>query len=278
MFSHSRINAFKQCPKMYQYKYIDNLEPIGDSEELNLGKAFHRGIELNSVNELAKELDEDDYFSSEENETNKVIALAMVEAFLKKFPNHNEGKVEHEVHIETNICGEENDFQMYADAIKEVEGGLILREYKTASRIDSVYLDKLEFNDQISRYCYVIEKHYKKPIIGIEYYIAKKPLLRQKQSESLEQYRARLVERLMEDDNIVYVNLHRTKEQIQESFEDMKFDINNINNTHRFTQNLSNCSCYGGCPYLNLCCKKEDAMLLYVKREENDENDETTKE
>ena len=278
MFSHSRINCFKQCPKMYQYKYIDNLEPIGDSEALNLGKAFHRGIELNSVNELAKELDEDDYFSSEENETNKVIALAMVEAFLTKFPNHNEGKVEHEVHIETNICGEEKDFQLYADAIKEVEGGLILREYKTASRIDSVYLDKLEFNDQISRYCWAIQKEYKKPIIAIEYYIAKKPLLRQKQSETVEQYRARLVERLMEDDNIVFVTLHRTQEQIQEAYEDMKYDINNIKHCNRFTQNLSNCSTYGGCPYISLCCKKEDAMLLYKLREENDDNDETTEE
>lgn len=278
MFSHSRINCYKQCPRMYKYKYIDRLEPIGDTDALNLGKAFHRGIELDSVDELAKELDSDDYFTSEQNETNKVIVLAMVEAFLKKFPNHNKCNVKHEVHIETNICGEEKDFQLYADAIVEVEGGLILREYKTASRIDSVYLDKLEFNDQISRYCYVIEKEYNKPVIGIEYYIAKKPLLRQKQSESLEQYRARLVERLMEEDNIVFINLHRTKEQLEEAYEDMKFDINNINNTRRFTQNLSNCSVYGGCPYINLCCKKEDAMLLYIKREENDENDETTEE
>ena len=116
MFSHSRINCFKQCPKMYQYKYIDNLEPIDDNEALNLGKAFHRGIELNSVNELAKELDEDDYFSSEENETNKVIALAMVEAFLTKFPNHNEGKVEH---VTSNDIDE--DQQHHGDGPDEQE-------------------------------------------------------------------------------------------------------------------------------------------------------------
>lgn len=277
MFSHSRINCFKECPKKYEYKYIDNLEPIDDNKALNIGKAFHRGIELNSVDELAKELDEDEYFSDEKNETNKIIALAMVESFLKKFPNHNEGNIQHEVHIETNICGNEKDFQIYADAIKEVEEGLILREYKTTSKIDDLYLDKLEFNDQISRYCYVIEKEYKKPVIAIEYYIAKKPLLRQKQNETIEQYRNRLVERLMEDNNIVSITLQRTKEDIEEAYEDLKYDINNIKNTSRFTRNLSNCSVYGGCPYMNLCCKRKDSMLLYKQRKEDD-NNETTKE
>lgn len=277
MFSHSRINCFKECAKKYEYKYIDNLEPIDDNKALNIGKAFHRGIELNSVNDLAKELDEDEYFSDEKNETNKIIALAMVESFLKKFPNHNEGNIQHEVHIETNICGNEKDFQIYADAIKEVEEGLILREYKTTSKIDDLYLDKLEFNDQISRYCYVIEKEYKKPVIAIEYYIAKKPLLRQKQNETIEQYRNRLVERLMEDNNIVSITLQRTKEDIEDAYEDLKYDINNIKNTKRFTKNLSNCSVYGGCPYMNLCCKRKDSMLLYKQRKEDD-NNETTKE
>ena len=272
MYSHSRINCFKQCPKMFEYKYKENLEPIEEKSHLLLGKMFHRGIELGSAYELSKELDESDEYSTQDDENNKVIALAMVEAFFNKFPDHNEGKIQHEVYLETNICGEEKDFCMYADAIKETDEGLILREYKTASRVDDAYIEKLKFNDQISRYCYVIERELKKPVIKIEYYIAKKPLLRQKQSETIEQYRTRLVERLMEDDNIVFLTLTRTKEDIEEAYEDLKYDIKTIENTTRYTKNLSSCSSYGTCPYLDLCCKKENCMLLY-KRKENDDND-----
>lgn len=267
MFSHSRINCFKQCPKMFEYKYVQHLYPLETSGALNLGKAFHRGIELNSPDELAKELDENDYFT-EENETEKVIAIAMVEAFLKRFPNHNEGNVEHEVHIEIPIDGE--IFQMYADAIIDNGNSITLREYKTASRIDGTYIDKLKFNDQISRYCLAIEKYYNKPVNKIEYYIVKKPLLRLKNNETLEQYRARLVDKIMEDDSIVYEELSRTKEDLEEAYEDLKYDINTIKNTTRYTKCLNSCSTYGVCPYINLCCKQQDADLLYEKREEEE--------
>lgn len=269
MMSHSRINCFKQCPKMFEYKYIKHLFPLESSGALNLGKAFHRGIELNSAEDLAKELDESDYFT-EENETEKVIALAMVEAFLKRFPNHNTPDVQHEVHIEIPIGDE--IFQMYADALKITEKGIILREYKTASRIDVAYIDKLKFNDQISRYCVAIEKFYNKPVIGIEYYIVKKPLLRLKSNESLEQYRERLVERIMDEDSIVFVELSRTKEDLQETYDDLVYDIDVIKNTTRYTKCLNSCSTYGVCPYLSLCAKEPDADLLYIVKEEK-END-----
>lgn len=272
-FSHSRINCFKTCPKMFDYKYNQHLFPIdGDSTSLILGKAFHRGIELGDVNELEKELDNNQDFLNEGDETNKVIVLAMVEAFFNKFPNHNEGNVKHEVEIKTNFNG--NEFIMYADAIVDEPDGLILREYKTASRIDDIYINKLEFNDQITRYCLAIEKTLGKKVKKIEYYVAKKPLLRQKNGETLEQFRERLVEKISEDqESIQYFELTRTKEQLEEEEQDLIYDMNMINNTTRYTKNLSACSCYGKCPYLNLCMKEKDAILLYEVREEEDRNE-----
>lgn len=272
-FSHSRINTYKTCPKMFDYKYNQHLFRIdGDSTSLILGKAFHRGIELGNVEELEKELDDNNDFLDENAETNKVIVLAMVEAFFNKFPHHNEGNVKHEVEIKTEFGG--NEFIMYADAIVEEPDGLILREYKTASRIDATYIDKLEFNDQISRYCLAIEQELGKKVKKIEYYVAKKPLLRQKNGETLEQFRERLVEKITEDEeSIQYFELHRTKEQLEEEKEDLIYDMNVINNTKRYTKNLSACSCYGNCPYLNLCMKEKDAELLYEVKEEEERNE-----
>ena len=270
-FSHSRINTFKQCPKLFDYKYNQNLVKIdGDSESLMLGKAFHRGIELGDVNKLEQELDNNEDFMTEENETNKVIVLAMVEAFFNKFPHHNDGDVKHEVKIETQFGG--HDFIMFADALVEEPDGFILREYKTASRIDKTYIDKLKFNDQISRYCLAIEQVYGKRVKKIEYYVAKKPLLRLKQNETLEQFRQRLVEKISEDEeSIQYFELGRTREQLDEEFEDLIYDMNTIESTNRYTKNLSACSCYGNCPYLELCMKEKDALLLYEVREDENE-------
>ena len=270
LFSHSRINCFKQCPKLFDYKYNKHLSRIdGDSNSLIMGKAFHRGIELGDVNKLEKELDEKEEFMTDENETNKVIVLAMVEAFFNKFPNHNEGDVKHEVEIRTTFGNHE--FIMYADAIVDEPDGIILREYKTASRIDSVYVDKLKFNDQITRYCLAIEKEFGKRVKKIEYYVAKKPLLRLKQNETLEQFRQRLVEKISEDEeSIQYFELERTREQLDEELTDLIYDMDTITKTTHYTKNLSACSCYGTCPYLELCMKEKDAELLYEVKEDEE--------
>ena len=270
LFSHSRINTYKTCPKMFDYKYNKHLYKIdGDSNSLIMGKAFHRGIELGDIGKLEQELDSNEDFMSDENETNKVIVLAMVEAFFNKFPNHNEGDIKHEVEIKTNFGG--HDFIMYADAIVEEPDGYILREYKTASRIDSTYIDKLKFNDQISRYCLAIEQELGKPVKRIEYYVAKKPLLRLKQNETLEQFRNRLVEKITEDEeSIQYFELSRTREQLDEELTDLIYDMDTITKTTHYTKNLSACSCYGTCPYLELCMKEKDAELLYEVKEEDE--------
>ena len=132
------------------------------------------------------------------------------------------------------------------------------------------YVYKLDFNDQISRYYYMAKKEGLK-IHGIKYYVVKKPLLRQKKNESVEQYRERLVERIMEEDSIFYTEIHRTPEQISECIEDTKYDIEVIKNTTRFTKNLCACSMYGTrCPYMDLCRGIKDAELLFDRKEDED--------
>ena len=279
MYSHSRINCFKQCPKMYEYKYIRRLNPIEESSSLFIGSGFHKCIELNDVNAALKWMDEESEKNintiSDSVETDKIIAAAMGEAFLKKYPDHNKGNVKHEVHFVHKLPNGE-EFQLYLDGLVETDEGYYIREYKTSSRVDETYIDKLKFNDQISRYWCIIEKELDKPILGVDYYVAKKPLLRQKKTESLEQYRERLVERLMEDDNIINIKLTRTREEIDEAYQDLIYDIDVINKATRYTKVLSSCTAYGRCPYMDLCMGNEDALVNFIEKEE-DNNDITRK-
>lgn len=268
MYSHSRINCFKQCPMLFKYKYIDKLVPLGaDTKPLSMGKAFHVGIENCSSQAALDYMNNDEYFMSQENENDKVIVLAMVDAFLKRFP---EAKTwEHEKYM-TGKMIEDNDFQLYIDGLEKHGDGYYIIELKTASRVDQTYIDKLDFNDQISRYYYMAEQNGYK-ILGIKYYVVKKPLLRQKQSESIEQFRQRLVDKIMEEDSIYYTLIERTPEQIDDCIKDTIYDMQTIENTTRFTKNLTACSCYGTCPYIDLCRGVKDAILLFDRKDDDED-------
>jgi len=46
MYSHSRLSTFEQCPKKFEFKYIDKIKTIGKSIEALLGFAIHSVLEL----------------------------------------------------------------------------------------------------------------------------------------------------------------------------------------------------------------------------------------
>lgn len=271
MFSHSRINCFKQCPMLYKYKYIDKLVPLdADNKNLSMGKAFHYGVEKQSSEEALKMMESDTFFMSEETETLKVVVCAMVDAFLQKYPESKTWIHEQTMTYKLLEESTEDDFIMIIDGLEEHEDGYYIIELKTASMVNDAYIKKLDFIDQPNRYYYVAEKLLNKPILGIKYYVVKKPLLRQKQSETIEQYRQRLVDRIMEDDSTFKFELFRRPEEIEECIEDTKYDMRLINATTRYTKNLCGCSSFGTCPYIDLCRGVNDAELLFTRKE--DEN------
>lgn len=268
-FSHSKINTFKMCPKQYEYRYIQKLYPLEDSNSLIFGKLFHKAIDLKSPQKFLDYVDTLNLPSDDRTENNITLVLAMLDAYIAKFGY--EQNIQYEVELNTNIEGEE--FIGFIDAIEETEDGYWLHEYKTASIIDKDYIDKLSFNDQTNRYLYIVKfcqnalKNFvlkpNKPILGIKYRILKKPLIRQKKGESIMEFRNRLVEKMMEEESIVEVILTRTDEELQETYLDMCSEINMIKNVTRFTKTLSACSTYGRCQYMELCSNIEGALNLY---------------
>lgn len=276
MYSNSRINCFKMCPKQFEYRYIKNLYPIGESDALFLGKLLHKGVELKDQAKFLEFIENENIVSSEKTETLITLALAMTEAYFKVF-GYNE-IVHNELYFKLPL--ENHILQGYIDGIIEEDDGLWLLEIKTASQVNKDYLDKLKFNDQINKYLYAAHKNVlenfniDKPILGVKYRIIKKPQIRQKQSESIMQFRQRLVEKLQEEDYITEIILKRTVDELEESIQDTIQDINMIEQTTRFTKTLSACSTYGRCAYMELCCKEENAEALYIERVERGEENE----
>lgn len=280
MYSHSRINCFKLCPKQYEYKYIKHLYPLSDNNNLMLGNILHKGIELKSIPQLLNYIEELNITPNESTETLVTLALAMVEAYFKKY-GYNE-IVKNELHFEFPF--EENDFKLhgYIDGIIEEPDGYWLLEIKTASIINKDYIDKLMFNDQISRYMYAVKNGFvedfklDKPLLGIKYRIIKKPMIRQKQKETIVEFRNRLIEKLQEEEYMIELLLNRTDEEIMECIRDTAEDIITMKTAGRFTKTLSACSTYGRCPYMELCCNEPNGELLYMKKEERTEENVTS--
>lgn len=276
IYSHSRTNTFKLCPKQFEYRYIRNLYPLSSSKGLALGKLLHKGIELKSSNNLNEYVDDIDASYNEETENIISLAMAMTDAYFDKF-GINE-KIKNELHFLLNLDG--YNFQGYIDGIIEEEHGYWLLEIKTASRVDKEYIDKLKYNDQVSRYYYAIEQDMvddfklDKPLLGIKYRIIKKPLIRQKASESIVEFRNRLREKLNEDGYIEELILTRNRDEIEDCILDTIEDIKAIEHATRYTKTLSACTTYGRCPYMELCSNEENAELLYIERPMEEEGGE----
>lgn len=274
MFSHSRITAFKRCPKLYQYKYIDKLHPLAsESSKLVLGKIVHKGIELRNNDELMDYIDELNLPISDENETIIVLALAMIDGYFDKFGIKEIKRSEFHFEIE---LGDEI-LQGYIDSIIETEDGYWVEEIKTAAQINKEYVDKLEFDDQISRYAYVLKNNLlpdfklDKPFLGVKYRVLKKPQIRQKVNETIVQFRNRLVDKMSEPGYIEEFIITRTDEQLEDCIQDTIQDIKTIKSVDRYTKTLSACNMYGRCPYMELCQGIDDAILLYNKEEVEEE-------
>lgn len=287
MYSHSRINCFKMCPKQYQYKYIDEIYPLeSDTTNLDVGKAVHHGIEHGSSDAAIDLMDNTAYFQTENGETKKILVEAMVDAYLNKFPD-DRTHMEYEAYVVGNLTNDNNyqlifnkqdsddygdvDYQGYVDGLEYDPklDGYWIHEVKTASQIGDVYVKKLEFNDQVSRYWFMLSKVLTKPILGCKYRIIKKPAIRQKKTESIVQYRKRLTEKLSEENSVIEIILHRTDQDIKDCIDDTIADMNNIKNCKRCTKNLTACGIYGECPYMALCSNLKDGELLFKRKDDN---------
>lgn len=242
-----------------------------------IGKAVHYGIEHGSAESALDFMEKDEFFLGEDAETNKVIVMAMVDAYLAKFGRHS--TTQYEVHFTLNVLNkDEPDFQGFVDEVQEVEDGYWIIENKTASRVDEAYVEKLAFTDQVSKYYLGLQKILDKPILGVKYRIIKKPALRLKNSESISEFRQRLVERLMEEDNIIEVITTRSKADLKEALAELKADMRTIVRAKVFPKNPQACSMFGKCQYLPLCAKHEDAEFLFDKFEEKEEENADSQE
>ncbi len=210
LLTYSALNTFRNCPRKYKNRYLDNLRPRERAEALSFGSVIHTAIELwyrssNTESRLRDVLAYvNDAFENRVVDPNLMVqwhlATAMIRGYAERYAIEDFEVVEVEKEFVGEIRNPDTGRQSQTfriagkvDGIVRCHDGLYLLEHKTASTVDASYLDKLWTDTQIALYCYYLrELGY--PIVGVIYNVLLKSRLKQGKGETQEEYEVRHAE------------------------------------------------------------------------------------
>jgi len=297
--SHSKLSCFNSCPRKYKLRYVYGYEKRVKSNALRFGSLLHKGLEelyqsgiekaLNMIKSEFEQVDKT-FFSQKDHDDQdwtEVCVPAAIVAWNKRFyiPDTQGSFGEFKVidmerkfealdisNPECHTVSHALKWTFIADMVVKIGDNYWLVEYKTASRVDGNYLDRLEIDSQISSYLFYLQKIYKVKFAGVIYRIFKKPGIRKKKTESKNEFYNRLENLLREDmdDYLIEHKIYRSVEDLNEWKQDLWDHANNFQNANKnkaFPKNTSSCVTFGACEYLPLCTKTCEIEQIYTKGE-----------
>jgi len=193
----SSISCFQKCPRAYHFAYERLLRPVSEAPALSFGTAVHRALA--------------GFWSGEQMPAagDPIADILLRHYSARRHDCH--GDVE--LVLERKIPGMRRvRLQGKLDAL--VSDGIV--EHKTTARtieIGGDYHQALALDGQVSTYLYLAEQQ-------LCYYdVIRKPLLRQKQSETEAEYHAR-VDASIDDTHFALWAVTRTDDEITRWIED----------------------------------------------------------
>lgn len=247
----SQIRTFKACRRLYELQYIELLRPRIESEALVTGSNYHRivegilkGIEVDATG----------------------IPLIMADQFktfiLPKLPEI--GKVEYEFKVR---IGRAKFLVGKIDAI--CKDGTPVEHKTTSEAIDEKYINRLAWDDQVTNYLLALSLERKEIINKVIYTVIKKPTIRLKQNESIEQYFERCKDWYLDDTEhkVATFPVIRSKDELVEKQAELVDMFKEIKKCKRFYRNPSHCSIMG-CSYASVCLSytPEIGAIDFVKK------------
>jgi RecB family exonuclease len=211
LLTYSALNTFRNCPRKYKHRYMDNLRPREKAESLSFGSVVHGALELwyrlaaDDTNRLWTVLDYiDQQFPLRAGDGAQKASWQLARAMFTGYATRYAPEDFEVVEVEKLFTGEirnpdtgrvSQTFQMAGkvDAIVRRPDGLYLLEHKTAASIDGNYLDKLWTDTQIALYSFHL-RQLGYPIVGVIYNVLLKTRLQQKAGETEAEFEARRLE------------------------------------------------------------------------------------
>lgn len=255
--SSTKAKCYKACKRLYYLKYVEGLEYVPSIETLETGKSYHALIE-----EMYNRADGG--FTMSEEPKLDAMAAAYQKYIYPQFKCHMvEQWFEYPLNDEHTLVGR---FDAIAD------DGCVVEHKTTSSDVDDEYIYNLQWDEQILNYMLASGKN------EMYYTVCKKPTIRQKMNETLEEFFERCVAWYDEDTEhkIRVIKVTRSEKEVEAQKQaliclclDMQADVaaekfaTSIGATEYY-RNPSHCTCYGRkCEYAQICLDY-DPKLEYV--------------
>lgn len=278
----SRLKTYQVCPMKEAFRYRENIAPIQTRRHLAFGTAIHKGLETRSIDAALDVLVQDypkDQSEADAQDTASVAVRALLEGYFERYAPFDEQKPElmFKLPMRTRKGGSARILKIAGklDNLVKIDGRWWVVEYKTASRLDGSYFDRLYMDDQITMYVYAMRRM-GYDIAGVIYRVIRKPTLRKGAREGFEGFLERLEADIRERPDFYYTErkLYRSMDDL-DGFEVMIYETASMANRNfrsgKCYRHSVSCSNYGACEYLPLCQGEEMAYNMFETREPNEE-------
>jgi len=278
--THSSISSFRTCPRKYFFAYVLKYVPVIEALALSLGRALHLALEkwwLESK-EAALAVLKKNAGSISETDTAKLCAM------LKHYapPREHLHVVAVEQEYSTLVRAGKKTLRgvrycCKIDGLLEDDNGPALLEHKSTSKsiigFDR-YWQKLTVDSQMLWYMLASDTR-------VCYYdVLRKPQLRQKKTETVDQYQERCEQAIQEDKEKYYQfrRIPRSDSDLLQARQDL-YDwtviVRQAHKHNRWPQNPGSClGNYGTCEYLEVCAERatlQDAAQFRRKDAQHEE-------
>lgn len=281
LWTYSSMSTRMNCPRKGHYRYDLRLAPVVQHKARPIGSAFHRGIETGSTAEALALFDRvmprpNDQTQADQWANDRAVVEGMTTGALETWTRHAGGQreVQFRVPLVNPDTGRPSRSFMLAgkiDGIVDVGGQWVLEEYKSASQMNKMYVDRLELDTQVTMYAYAAQRQWGIEIAAVLYRVARKPSIKQTQKETAAQYRERLIADYASRRDFYFFefDLQRSQESLAEFERDLWVQTQRYLADRRagfHPRNTSMCTQYGGCDYMPLCLGRPGAQDLYTIR------------
>lgn len=293
--------TFQNCRKKYEFSYVYGLAPRKPSVPFLVGGLFHNELDIMYTNkkfsevsarkriaEACEKASGTEGLTPEDSDNiwiQQAITVGMVKGYAEQYLDKDLKQweiIEPESAFRVAVDSGKNpwEYRGKIDMVIKIRKtkAIAIVEHKTAGRLDANYVAKLPLDSQILGYCSGKRKEGVN-VSEVIYNVTKKPQIRQRQNESLNQFYKRV-----EDEYISNPGIYFYREQLAFNPADLdRFDkelerfvgeIDRCADAQYFYQNTSHCTSMGVCPFMKLCLdgvNKETLMFYRIKERAHEE-------
>jgi len=293
--SHNSMSIAKSCWRKYYWTYHEGLKPTHSSSALSLGQTIHeafdmfyKGFSSSEVTQyIIDKFDTDIANCSPNDVEDLVIARYTAIGMFSYFPTKDLtdfDKIESEQEFDVPVA---RGVRLVGkvDGLVEKDGVRWVRELKTTGLHFPQFEKKSRISAQATAYTYAMNK-LGKPTTGIIYDYIKKPLLRKRQDEDMNDFGKRIMKDYRERPGMYYRRhyVYRTEQEIKMFEEDMfalVADVKEKRDKKDFYRNTDGCYNFNSeCPFYKICHTPNPDPLtlkLYFTKQERKNKCQTKK-